>query len=119
TYPAVIERSASQIDANSGGVSLFARLSKTDATTILRPGIFVEVVIEDRAYKKVVRLPASALHGRDRVYAIVDGRLRERRVELVARAGNDVLVRGTLRADERILTTRFAEIGAGVRVEVR
>jgi len=119
TFPAVIERSASQIDANSGGVGLFARISKTDATTVLRPGVFVEVVIEDRAYTKVVRLPASALHGRDRVYAIVDGRLRERHVDVVARAGNDVLVRGKLNPDERILTTRFAEIGAGVRVEVQ
>ena len=119
TFPAVIKRSASQVDANSGGVDLFARIANTDAKTVLRPGVFVEVVIEDRAYSKVVRLPASALHGGNRVFAIVDGRLRERRVELVARAGNDVLVRGPLKSDERILTTRFAEIGAGVRVEVR
>jgi len=119
TFPAVIKRSASQVDANSGGVDLFARIANTDANTVLRPGVFVEVVIEDRAYSKVVRLPASALHGGNRVYAVVDGRLRERRVELVARAGNDVLVRGPLKSDERILTTRFAEIGAGVRVEVR
>jgi RND family efflux transporter MFP subunit len=119
TFPAVIKRSASQVDANSGGVDLFARIANTDAKTVLRPGVFVEVVIEDRAYSKVVRLPASALHGGNRVYAVVDGRLRERRVELVARAGNDVLVRGPLKSDERILTTRFAEVGAGVRVEVR
>jgi multidrug efflux system membrane fusion protein len=118
-FPAVIERSASQVDANSGGVNLFARISKTDADTVLRPGVFVEVVIKDRAYSKVVRLPASALHGRDRVYAIVDGRLRERRVEVVARAGNDVLVRGALKPNEHVLTTRFAEVGAGVRVEER
>jgi membrane fusion protein, multidrug efflux system len=119
TFPAVIERSASQVDANSGGVDLFARIANTNADTVLRPGVFVEVVIEDRAYSKVVRLPASALHGGNHVYAIVDGRLRERRVDVVARAGNDVLVRGALKPRERILTTRFAEIGVGVRVEVR
>jgi len=119
TFPAVIERSASQVDANSGGVDLYARIANTNAETVLRPGVFVEVVIEDRAYAKVVRLPASALHGRGRVYAVVDGRLRVRKVEVVARAGNDVLVRGALKPGERILTTRFAEIGTGVRVEVR
>jgi len=119
TFPARIVRSASQVDANSGGIDLYARIAKTDAATVLRPGIFVEVVIEDRAYAKVVRLPASALHGRGRVYAVVDGRLRARKVEVVARAGNDVLVRGDLKPADRILTTRFAEIGAGVRVEVR
>jgi RND family efflux transporter MFP subunit len=119
SFPAVIARSASQVNANSGGVDLFARITKTDAGTVLRPGVFVEVVIQDRAYAKVVRLPASALHGGNRVYVIVDGRLRERRIEVVARAGNDVLVRGKLAPDERILTTRFAEIGAGVRVEAR
>jgi len=119
TFPAVIERSASQVDANSGGVDLYARIANTNAETVLRPGVFVEVIIEDRAYAKVVRLPASALHGGGRVYAVVDGRLRARTVEVVARAGNDVLVRGALKPGERILTTRFAEIGAGVRVEVR
>jgi len=119
TFPAEIVRSASQVDANSGGINLYARIKNTNAGTVLRPGVFIEVVIEDRPYSKVVRLPTSALHGGDRVYAIVDGRLRARRVTIVARTGNDLLVRGELKPGDQVLVTRFAEIGAGVRVRLR
>ena len=118
-FPATIERVASQVDAKSGGVNLYARIAKTDIETVLRPGIFVEVVIKDRAYDKVVRLPVSALHQGKLVYVVVKGRLQERSVNIVARAGNDILVRGALKPDEKVLVSRFAEIGKGVRVEIK
>lgn len=119
SFPATIERVASQVDAKSGGVDLYARIAKTDIATVLRPGIFVEVVIKDRAYDKVVRLPVSALHEGKLVYVVVKGRLQARLVKIVARAGNDILVRGALKPDEKVLVSRFAEIGKGVRVEIK
>ncbi|MCZ6860521.1 MAG: efflux RND transporter periplasmic adaptor subunit [Alphaproteobacteria bacterium] len=119
SFSATIERVASQVDAKSGGVNLYARIAKTDIETVLRPGIFVEVVIKDRAYDKVVRLPVSALHQGKLVYVVVKGRLQARSVKIVARAGNDILVRGALRPDEIVLVSRFAEIGKGVRVEIK
>lgn len=119
SFPATIERVASQVDAKSGGVNLYARIAKTDIATVLRPGIFVEVVIKDRAYEKVFRLPVSALHEGRLVYVVVKGRLQARPVKIVARAGNDILVRGALKPEEKVLVSRFAEIGKGVRVEIR
>ena len=119
SFPATIERVASQVDAKSGGVNLYARIAKTDIATVLRPGIFVEVLIKDRAYENVVRLPVSALHEGKLVYVVVEGRLQARPVKIVARAGNDVLVRGALKPDEKVLVSRFAEIGKGVRVEIK
>ena len=119
SFPATVERVASQVDAKSGGVNLYARIAKTDIATVLRPGIFVEVVIKDQTYDKVVRLPTTALHGGKLVYVVVKGRLQERSVRIVARAGNDVLVRGELKADDKVLVSRFAEVGKGVRVELK
>ena len=119
TYKATIERTSGQIDSGSGGVHLFARIKNTNVKTVLRPGAFVEVHIKDRTYDKVVRIPDGALHGEDTVYVVVDGRLQARKVKVVARTGNDVLVRGPLKSGERIVATVFAEIGPGVKVEVR
>lgn len=119
-FAAVIDRISSEIDAASGGVDLFARIADAGPDSVLRPGAFVEIRVAGRLYRNVVRLPDSALHGGDTVYAIVEeGRLAARKVEVVARAGNDVLVRGEFAATDRIVTTAFAEIGPGVRVEVR
>jgi len=52
-------------------------------------------------------------------YAVIDEHLAARAVEVVARSGRDVLVRGDFQPDDMIVTTRFPEIGPGVRVVVR
>lgn len=118
-FAARIERSGSEVDAASGGINLYARIAKTGLATVLRPGIFVTVEVPDQVYRKVARAPASALHGNDMVYVIEKGRLVPRRVALVANAGTDVLLRGGLVTGDRVVTTDFAEIGPGVKVELR
>jgi NAD(P)H-flavin reductase len=99
---------------------MFARIRAGGAETSLRPGAFVEVTLTDRLYRDVVRLPESALHDDNVVYvASAEGRLVARRIELMLRVGNDVLVRGPFEPGDRVVTTRFPEIGPGLRVEIR
>ncbi len=116
---AMIDRVAPTIDAASGGVNVFARLAGGALAQPIRPGAFVTVTLADRKFVNVVRLPESALFDDDTVYAIVDNRAQPRQVTLVARQGNDVLLRGDLRNGERVIASRFAEIGPGVLVEAR
>lgn len=118
-YDAVIERIDSEIDARSGGVDFFARIENTDPGANLRPGAFVQVNVPDRVYEDVVRLPESALFEGGTVYAVADGVLEPRRVEFVVRDGGDILLRGDLKAGAEIVTTRFPEIGPGIRVKVQ
>ncbi len=119
SFDATIERIRGEIDPTSGGVDMFARIRASGTETSLRPGAFVEVYLSDRLYRDVVRLPESALHGNDVVYVAAEGRLVARRIELVLRVGNDVLVRGPFEPGDRVVTTRFPEIGPGLRVEIR
>ena len=117
-FHAVIQRADGEVDAASGGVTVYARIDHAEAVP-LRPGTFVEVQIPDRVYRAAARLPETALVGGDTVYAVVQGRLERRPVVLLARVGNDVVVSGEIADGERIATTRFPEIGPGVKVEVR
>lgn len=117
-YDAVIERAGARIDAASGGVDLYARIVGAGIDQPLRPGAFVEVMLSDHLYTKVARLKENALHG-DTVYVVRESRLEARKVEVVGRVGNDVLLRGALIDGDRVVTTRFAEIGPGLLVEVR
>ena len=119
SFDATIERIRGEIDPTSGGVDMFARIRASGTETSLRPGAFVEVYLSDRLYRDVVRLPESALHGDDVVYVADEGRLVARRIELVLRVGNDVLVRGPFEPGDRVVTTRFPEIGPGLKVEIR
>ncbi len=120
TFAATVDRMKSEIDAESGGVDLYARIEGQGADGVLRPGAFVEVRLADRVYEDVVRLPRSALHNGDTVYVVVDERLRPRHVEVVVRSGNDILVRGDFEpGDNMVVITRLPEIGPGIRVVVR
>ena len=118
-FEATLEREGSEIDTASGGVSLYARLNDIGATTVLRPGAFVRLLVTGQKYAGVARLPETALYGRDTLYAVVDGRLQARQTELLARLGTDVLVRGGVKDGDIVLTTRLAEVGTGVKVTLR
>jgi RND family efflux transporter MFP subunit len=117
-FDAHIDRFRGEIEAAKGGIELYARIVGVGPETPLRPGAFVEITIKDREYRNVVQIPKSALHKGSNVYVALDGRLVPRRVEVVARSGGDVLVRGEFAAGAKIVTTRFPEIGPGIRVKV-
>ncbi len=111
-----IDRVGARIAAASGGVEIFAQIADTNALTPIRPGAFVEVYMPDRDYEAVARLPEAALFDRDKVYVVKDGRLVPRQVTVAAFDGDDILVAGELDEGDEVLTTRFARVGAGVRV---
>lgn len=117
---AEVARVQATIDPASGGVDVYARITSNPDAAPLRPGAFVEVLLPDRAYDRVVELPLSALYGGDRVYAIDgDGRLAERQVTVLARRSETMLVQGALVAGEPIVTSRMAEIAPGLKVETQ
>lgn len=116
---AIVERAGAQIDAATGGVELFARITDTEVASHLRPGAFVEVVMPDRYYGNVAQVPETVLHPDNIAYAVVDGRLFPRRVEIVARVGNDILLHGEIADGEFLVTTQSAAMAPGLRVEIR
>jgi len=113
---AEIARIGPRISAGTGGVNLYARLAAGPASQRLRPGAFVELRLPDRKYDAAVRLPAAALYAGGTVYVVAEGRLQARAVELLARDGEHVLVKGALAEGERALVTRLTRIGPGLRV---
>lgn len=118
-YSGKIERVAAEISSQSGGVEVFARFDDPTKPVPIRAGAFVEIELADRTYEKVARLPQTALYGSDKVYVIEDGKLKARKVELVGAAGADILVRGQIAKDDKVLTTRLSMARDGLTVEVR
>lgn len=116
-YPATIERVGAQIQTSSGGVEIFARIKDPSKPTPLRPGAFLSVTLPDTNFEDVARLPATALYNGDTVFVVnADNRLETRKVDVVAGADADLLVRGKLKTGEKVLTSRISTPGDGVLV---
>ena len=118
TLSAMIERVVPTIDPASGGVTVYARIDGRNDGVPLRPGAFIEVEMLDQLYEDVVELPASALFEKSIVYVIENDRLRAEAVDLIAAVGDQVLIATDIAEGAMILTSRLAEVGPGLRVEV-
>lgn len=118
-FDAVIERLGAEIDAASGGIGVYARITTPDLASPLRPGAFVEVVVPGRTYRGVLRLPESAITDDGSIYVVDDGRLVGYPGEVVRRVAGGVLVRADIPEGAQVVTTQFPEIGPGIRVEIR
>lgn len=112
-----IDRAGAQVDAASGGVEIYARLD-TEAETAIRPGTFVEVRVTGLARENVLRLPETAIYNDERLYVVREGRMASVPAEVVARDGDEVLVRAAIADGERIVITRLAQAADGVRVTI-
>lgn len=118
-FDAVIERLGAEIDAAGGGIGIYARITTPDLASPLRPGAFVDVVVPGRTYRGVLRLPESAITDDGSIYVVDDGRLVEHPGEVVRRVAGGILVRADIPEGAQVVTTRFPEIGPGIRVEIR
>ncbi len=115
-YRGRISRVGARISSATGGVNVYAVIDNPRMPSPLRPGAFVEVSLPDITYSDVVKLPQTALYDNDHVYAIVNERLVRRDVEPVGIAEGSVLVRGDLQQGERVVATRLANPGEGLKV---
>lgn len=114
-----VARLSPEISSDTGGVEVFAVLDPSEYTLYLRPGAFVEVVLSGNRYPNTARLSDSSLFNGDTVYVVEEGRLQPRKVEIVARNGDEILLRGDISDGDLVVTTRLPEIGPNLKVEVR
>ena len=118
-YEAVIERLGAEIDTASGGIGIYARIVAPDLASPLRPGAFVDVIVPGKKYRAVLRLPEGAIMDDGSIYVVEDGRLAGHPAEIMRRVTGGVLVRADIAEGAQVVTTRFPEIGPGIRVDVR
>lgn len=118
-----IVRSEGAIDATSRQTFVVARVDdpyarREDNRPPLKVGQYVEAEIEGRTLDDVYVIPASALRGEIYAYVLGDeNRLSERRLDIVWRGGNEVVVKAGLKPGENVVTTVPA--GAAEGMEVR
>ena len=121
TFAGRLNRLAGQTREGSGGVDSFISLVGEDASDI-RLGSTVRLTVELPPQDQAVAIPAEAIYGNDRLFKVVDGRMKmvavERVGELIERSGSSrVLVRSTaLRDSDEIIVTKVSNAVDGLLV---
>jgi RND family efflux transporter MFP subunit len=125
-----IVRTEGEIDPQSRMVHVVAqvqdpyrpRLARGDASTgARRPplavGLFVEAEILGELVPNAVVIPRSAMRDGDRVLVVdPEDRLRFRKVEILRRSGEEVIIGGGLEAGERICLSSLPAVTEGMQV---
>lgn len=107
------------VDVNGRALSVRARLPNADL--VLRPGLFVRVVLKGRDTRSAVFVPESAVvpRGQERlVWVIEDGKAVEKRVQLGQRGAGEVEVVNGIAPGTTVVTAGQGRLRPNVAVEI-
>jgi len=119
-FTAILDRVEGSFDAASASVGLYANIDPASIERLpapLRPGAFVEVLMPGPDLKNVFELPQAALGMDETIFVINDdNRVEERNVSYLFGQAGRVFVIGDLKNGDRVITSRFPELGPGALV---
>jgi len=110
-----IERAAAVVGEGQSGRLVYAKLD-AGPSTVLRPGDFITVSIEEPELHDVAVVPASAVTADGRILVIDgDSRISERTVTILRRQADNLIV-ADAPYGSRYVTERAPQLGPGVKV---
>lgn len=124
SWQGYIARSAGAIDANSRQTFVVAQVNdpyarREDGGPPLKVGQFVEARINGETLADVFVLPRAAIRGENLAYVLSDeNRLDERQLDIAWQDDNSIVVRGGVKAGERLVTTVPASAAPGMLVRL-
>lgn len=120
SVPARLKRVSATVSPEEGGRRVYAAL-EVGPETVLRPGDFVRVAVQEPPLSDVANLPASALDEQERILVVDDQeRLRAVETQVLRRFGDRVLLRaktGALPWGARVVSVRTPRLAPGVKVK--
>jgi multidrug efflux pump subunit AcrA (membrane-fusion protein) len=113
-----LDRVGAAVGEGQTGRLVFAALDPAgSAAGLLKPGDFVEVVIEGAPLAEAALVPATALGRQGTVLVLgAEDRLEEVAVDILGRQGDEVIIAAGPLAGREIVAERSAFLGEGIRI---
>lgn len=116
--PGHIDRAAAIVTEGEAGRTLFATLD-IEVGTVLRPGDFVKVDVEEPELSQIAVVPAAAVTEDGRILIVSDGdRIDEIRARVLRRMKNEVLLADVPFGTDYV-RERLPQLGKGLKVTPR
>ena len=118
-----VVRTEGQVDPGSRMVSVIVEVERpfegADGECPLVPGMFVETTIQGRTLEKAMQIPRYAIHNMNEVWAVEEGRLRIRPVQIARADEQWVYVVGGLGDQVTIVMSPMDAVTDGMEVRTR
>jgi RND family efflux transporter MFP subunit len=125
TWTGTIVRTEGEMDPRTRMIQTVARIqdpygrSAQPERPPLAVGMFVKAEISGRLLEDIVVLPRSALRGRDQVVVVdAENRLRLRRIEILRKERETVVIAGGLAPGELVCTSPLETVDEGSEVKI-
>jgi len=113
-----ISRRDAYVNPQDGGGKMFAILPKPSANfSKIPPGAFVKVYYPIGSLLKVAKLPEEAIYEGDSIFVIKEGRALKKKVQIVHKEPGFVYFKGDITNGEKVVVSRLAGIGDGIKLE--
>ena len=110
TYSADITKIDSVIDQQSAGLNMYALLEKTEKQDPIRPGAFVEIIVEGKEVKNSLLLPEKAIYEQKFIYLLEEKKPRKLEIKVRGNIDNETIVTGNFKNNDVIIITRLDNI---------
>lgn len=121
-WQAKVARIEARVDQLSRVIPVVVEVDSPYDTSVhsrrLPLGLFVNAILPGRPISSAVRLPSSVLHADDSVFVLSGDSLRRKRVNVIRREGDTVVINGGLESGDRVITTRLELMFEGMKVEL-
>jgi len=123
TWPGKVVRTKSEMDQRTRTLPFVVEINDSCGSFLkngicLRPGMFVTVSIKGEEIKNVYVLPRHMVYEDDIVYLIENGRLKERKVEVLRKFKESVYITGGLKDDDLVVKTNIPGAVDGMQLRM-
>jgi RND family efflux transporter MFP subunit len=120
-WQATLARVEARVDQQSRVLPVVVEVQSPYDTNVhphrLPLGLFVEATLPGRPVRAAVRLPSSVLHADDSVFVVEGNVLHRKRVNVIHREGDTVVINSGLENGDLVVTTRLELMFEGMKVE--
>ena len=106
-YEAEISRIDSTIKENSAGLNMYAKIKSISTEDPIRPGVFVEVLLEADEIKEAISVPENAVYEEEYIYILSDNKPKRIEVKVHGFIDNELILTGDFDSGSQIVLTRL------------
>ncbi|MEC8100474.1 MAG: HlyD family efflux transporter periplasmic adaptor subunit [Pseudomonadota bacterium] len=106
-YNAELTRIDSVVDEATAGLNMYAKIKDITAEDPIRPGVFVEVLLQGKPIQNTIIMPENAVYEEKYIYLLKDSKPIKLNVKVEGYKDNNIILSGDFVSGSMVILTRL------------